>query len=447
MVDAPVVITVFQRVGGSGRIVVEGRVAIADIILLGVQVRAVSRRGHGFKRFVRVDGRAFHQRIGHHAYGVITCHAPALVTLQAPHRQHSHRILAPVGQHRPHHVGIAACLEQAQERMLGAVGIPKRKDGIVRKAFGLMHFPVHAAVAAVHVHIDGRIDHRVVQRRIEAGLLVGRAFALHHAEFPFPCLRGLLTDFFERLSGSFRCQVLQRALRRNGRQRHFHLQHGIVAGKLKKGRYVSPGDVREVVMQVELAPEPTVGRLLPVGIAVIGDGLGKRDGEIGLIEAGPAVRNPESRHEGVVDNPQARPENFAIVVVDAVEQVHHEALRAAFRIRVLVHAHPLCGGKPGADAAVSQSHFIIARFRVLGVVAEPLPVAAVRIFPRTGIQLQGPGLGYHQDVAQVGMPRSAEMRVAETHDGRVVVLVAGATGIDFRLVFSKDIMRDRVGVG
>ena len=86
-----------------------------------------------------------------------------------------------------------------------------------------MDFPVNAAVAPVHVHVNGRIDHRVIQCGKKARLLVFRAFARHYAKFAFPCLRRLAPDLLERFPASFGGQVFQSALLRDARESDFHL--------------------------------------------------------------------------------------------------------------------------------------------------------------------------------------------------------------------------------
>ena len=200
-------------------------------------------------------------------------------------------------------------------------------------------------------------------------------------------------------------------------------------------------------MEVELAPEAAVVGLSAVGITIVDEGVGEGNGEIGLVEAGPAVGDAEAHDERVAHDAEARPEDFAVVVVDAVEQVHHQALGAAFREGVLVDAHPLRGGKPRADAAVGERDFVIAGLRVLRVVAEALAVAGIRIFFRTGRQLQRAGLGHDQDVAQVGVARAAEMGMAEADDGVVLILVAGAVIVGTGLVLAVDVVRDGIRVG
>ena len=110
-------------------------------------------------------------------------------------------------------------------------------------------------------------------------------------------------------------------------------------------------------------------------------------------------------------------------------------------------ADPLRRGKPGTDTTVRQCHFVITRLRVLRFVAESLPVATVGIPGRAGIQLQRAGLRHEQDVAQVGVARAAEMRVAEAHDCVVRISVAGAIIIDARLVFPVHIVGDGIRVG
>ena len=66
-------------------------------------------------------------------------------------------------QHRTHHIGVALGLDEAQQRMQGAVGVPQREDRIVLKASGLVHGAVYATIAPVDVGVDRGVDHRVIE--------------------------------------------------------------------------------------------------------------------------------------------------------------------------------------------------------------------------------------------------------------------------------------------
>ena len=80
-------------------------------------------------------------------------------------------------------------------------------------------------------------------------------------------------------------------------------------------------------------------------------------------------------------------------------------------------AHPLGGGELDFDAVVVQHDLVIAGRRFLGRVAEARTVALVGMIGTAGVEFQRPGGRHQQDVTQVRMPCSAEVRVAEAYDG------------------------------
>ena len=65
---------------------------------------------------------------------------------------------------------------------------------------------------------------------------------------------------------------------------------------------------------------------------------------------------------------------------------------------------------------------------------------------RSGIQFQFAGSRHNQDIAEVGMSGSAEMRMAEPDDTAVLMLIAGTIFISTRLILAIHVMRDRVRV-
>ena len=79
-------------------------------------------------------------------------------------------------------------------------------------------------------------------------------------------------------------------------------------------------------------------------------------------------------------------------------------------------------------------------------VVETLAVTSVGIVLRPGIELKGAGLGHNQDVAKIGMPRTAQMGMAEADYGIVGILVAGAIVICPGLVLSRHVMGNGVGI-
>ena len=59
---------------------------------------------------------------------------------------------------------------------------------------------------------------------------------------------------------------------------------------------------------------------------------------------------------------------------------------------------------------------------------------------------QAPSVLNQQDVAQVGVARAAQVRVAEADDGGVAVLIAGTILVGLALIPSVHVVRDGIGV-
>ena len=122
-------------------------------------------------------------------HGVIADHAPGLVALQRPDRQQMIDALVVMGQHRVDHVGVALGLNQGEQRMLGAIGVPERKDRVVGEALGAMDVLVEAAILPGHVLVEVRRRKGMVHGRVEGLLVLLRAFDLDLAEFAFHLAR------------------------------------------------------------------------------------------------------------------------------------------------------------------------------------------------------------------------------------------------------------------
>ena len=100
----------------------------------------------------------------------------------------------------------------------------------------------------------------------------------------------------------------------------------------------------------------------------------------------------------------------------------------------------------GLYVIVIESDLVESRAGALGRVAETAAEPAVRIVRRAGIELQLSGSWHYENIPEVRMACAAEMGVTESDDRGIIVTVAGAGLIDHRLVFSVNIVGDRVGV-
>ena len=119
----------------------------------------------------------------------------------------------------------------------------------------------------------------------------------------------------------------------------------------------------------------------------------------------------------------------------------------SFGERIFMDADPLRGGELRPDAVIVQHDFVVARRRFLGGVAETRAVALVGVVGTAGVQLQWAGGRHQQQVAQVRVPRSAEVGMAETHDGGVLITVSGTIGIRALLIHSAYVVGDGVCIG
>ena len=127
-------------------------------------------------------------------------------------------------------------------------------------------------------------------------------------------------------------------------------------------------------------------------------------------------------------------------------EVEYQLFLLIGRIGVFMNTGPFGCCQLHFDLIVGQQHFVVAWTGYFGVVAESGTIAAVRIISRTRVDLQFSGEGHQQNITEVGMPRSAEMGMAEADDGTVFMLVAGTVFIRARLINSIDVMRNGIGV-
>ena len=241
-----------------------------------------------------------------------------------PHRQQSVHTLLAVSQHGGNHVGVAFGLQQVEQGMQGAVGVPQREHGVIGESFGLMDVVVQPSVLPIDVHIHRRVDHGVIERGVEHGFLVVAALGLKDAQFFVPFVLGFGQQCVEVASVGLGVKVFQGAFGAHCRQGHFHFQ-GLGLLKREIGHDFASCHLGEVVSHVEFAPHAVVFGLLQFPIPIVGEGLAEADGEVGVVGPGPSVGDAVSGEQGVVFDPKVGPEGLAVVVVDGVLQVEQHA--------------------------------------------------------------------------------------------------------------------------
>ena len=78
---------------------------------------------------------------------------------------------------------------------------------------------------------------------------------------------------------------------------------------------------------------------------------------------------------------------------------------------------------------------------------EARPIAFVGRSGPTGLEAQPTRLGLEENVAQIGMARAAQVRMAEPNDGGVFIAIACAIVVRPRLIPPIHIVRYRIGIG
>ena len=251
----------------------------------------------------------------------------------------------------------------------------------------------------------------------------------------------------EGTSVCFRLQIGQGTLHAHCRESHANLKHLLLQStETEIGRYFASGHIGEVVVDIILAPKAVVAHLLLVLIAIIGNGMRQGNGKVGIILACPAVGDTITGEQRGADDTQVGPERLAFIIVNAVTQIENK-LSLVRGEGVLMNAHTLRGRQLGPNAIVGKHHLIISRRTMLGLMAVAGTIASLRCIGRAGIRLNTSRRGHNEDITQVGMPRTTQMCVAESHNGGIMILVAGTIGIDIGLITTLDVVRYRVGVG
>ena len=363
---------------------------------------------------------------------MVADHAPVLVGVVTPHRQHRVHALVEVGQHAGDHVGIALGLDEIQQWVQRAVGIPQRKNRVVGEALRLVDVLVQPAVGAVDVLVDDRAEHRMVQGSVEnRPLVLGQRLHLDPAQLTIPLVMGLGAHAVEVPVGQLGLQVAQRPGRADRRQRHFHQQWCFRFGiEIEMGSDLAAGHLGKIRFLVEAAIETVVRSLVEPAVSVGSERFAERQREVDGAGAGPTRGLPVTRDQGIVFHPQKCPHVLAVVVVDIGHQIQDDLGGAVLGEGIAVQGHPFRGGQFRIDTGVVKSHAIVPGFSLLGFVPEARGVVP------TGMAVRLAHDGHQRDVAQIGMTRAAEVGVTEARDGIVIVLVAGAVRVGLAGVFS-----------
>ncbi len=199
------------------------------------------------------------------------------------------------------------------------------------------------------------------------------------------------------------------------------------------------------MVQVKATPETTIQHTLPVGITIAADRRREGDGKVGVVLPCPTIGEAITLKQRVVDHAQISPYRLSLVVVDAMTQVDDDT---AFVIGegVLMNAYPLGCCQLRLDAVVAQLHLVITRLAMLRAVGVTGAIALVGMTGPAWLKMKRTIGRHNQHVAEIAMASTAEVGMAEPHDGGVMILIACAIGIDLGLVSAINVMRYGVGL-
>ena len=158
LIDGPVIVTIFQSSRSSCRTDFERYITTLHIFAQTIEISHLRSSDHRFQRFFLINIRTLSDSISQYRSSMITAHTPIVVSHVAPDRKQTMHTLLLMANHRHYHIAGFGRFHQHQERMLGTIGIPQRKYGVVGKIIGLMNILVKATILAIHIHIDRRID-------------------------------------------------------------------------------------------------------------------------------------------------------------------------------------------------------------------------------------------------------------------------------------------------
>ena len=434
--DGPVVIGVFDGLGGGFRLLVDRGVAqlhvVAETAIGGVG-RALDHGVQGRLAIIAAD--ALHPGVGDDRHGVIADHRPGLLAVELPDRQDAVRALLLRGDQRVDHVvGVVSRLDKGQQRMLGPEGVPQREGRVEGKRpavqLALMHLVVGTPIAAIGVGIDARGQQGVVERRVEGLIHRGRGLDVDGAQGLLPGGLGAGALGVEVEARLVAGQVGDRPVLAGGRQRHLHGQRPVDLAKVEHPHEATALNLGAVVGRAARLSEAVIGDvLLGIPERLADQRAIELDGEEQLAPRSPAARLAIAGDHAVGRHPQARPQHLARIVVDRGPQVDQHLGAVALREGVAVQAGAQARRQLGAHAAVAQGDGVVARLGDLGVVAVARAVARARLVGFARLQLGLARNRGQQDVAEVGVAGAREVGVREAQDRRVAEAIAGGAGI------------------
>ena len=414
--DAPVIVGEFQRPRGGLRLPRHER-NVAVFLVFPLTVAVAHRRGaHRLIGRLRVKTvKTLFKGVVNHRHRMKSDHAIRLIAGKRPHGQQMPVGLRVKGQQTAHKAIHPFRLHERQQRMLRPESVPQREGGIVLEVFTGVNLLVGAAIRAVRIVVQGGRQHGVVHGGVKrlADIGIGR-FHRDAREILVPAHLCRLPHGVKIPARHFRLQIFLRLLNARGREPHpqnYLLPGGggvvqMTANALARGL---PHTVRQR-LAFELQTEMT-------------ERLRTFDDEVCLLDLRPAGALAVTRNPVVAIHGHRR---LNRPVANGMFQINQNVACLRRRKRVAMHPGVIGGREFGQHVVLVEQHPVVARLRQFVVVRKMrLKAGAVqRLIIRARIQRTGQR--QHQQFRQLRTARARNVRVTETHDRRVRIIISAA---------------------
>ena len=392
--DAPVVVGELEGLGDGFDDAVAGGIAI--LVVGGRSRIQVGRGDHRGESLLTVEGSDPAQPgIGDDRDGMVADHAVGVGLAERPHGQPSVTVVhvQEAEDHILHQVGA----EEHLERIPAAEGVPQGKRGIILPAFrNPDHLLGVVAVAAVHVGLEIRRHHRMVEGGIEGfPLFQGAAFDRDRAQFPGPFEARRRPDLVEAVGRGLRQAVVLRTGHIDRRDTYLH---GKFLGFSREGQ------------------EPAVGAFRVAGR----EGDGEGGGETDVAAQRPAVHDAAALHEGVAHGLEDHLPGMGFP--DIVLQVDEDVPLPFPGERVTMHTGMRSGREFRRDARIRETDTVVARGSHFIGMGERDRIHGVGAILRRDLA-QG---RREQEISEVRTAGTGEVRMGKAQDGLVAFMVAAA---------------------
>ncbi len=350
-----------------------GDVMILDVFSKTVKIRHIGRADSGLHGFLRIEiAHILHHGIGDERNGMVADHTPVFVGIMAPYGQHMMHALVVMGQHRFDHVVVPFRLNDVEQGMQRPVGVPERENSVVGEFVGSMDILVQPTVAAVHIFVNYRAKHGMVQGRVKSDHAgISHGFHLDFSQLFVPFFFGAGFCFFKIPVWYLRCEVFQSALRTYGRQSDFHAYlFPFLRIEIKERPDILSCHFRKIMVLIETSVKTRVCFLVVFFIAIAFKWFGKLQGKKHFAGPCPAAGLPIAGNQRVILNANERPYIFIIVIIHIVHHVQDKMCIIRCRKGVLMESHTLGGCQLGGDTIVIQKYPVIARRGLFFVVGK-----------------------------------------------------------------------------